>query len=96
MNKDDQPSKASGPKVVSVMGRVAKGAPRNWVRAVPGLPMREVLMETSVMLGCITALTRQAIERPADATVLLRAVHYMGGMARAMIDGQLSEPSKAD
>ncbi|MFB4390540.1 MULTISPECIES: DUF3077 domain-containing protein [unclassified Pseudomonas] len=96
MSKDDQPNNTPGLKIVSVAGRAPKGAPRNWVQATPGLPMREVLLETSVMLGCITALTWQAIDRPADTSVLLRATHYMSGMAKAMIEGQLVEPGKGD
>ncbi|MDF0732667.1 DUF3077 domain-containing protein [Pseudomonas entomophila] len=91
MSKDDQPNNTSGLKVVSVVGRARKGVPRTWVQAVSGLPTQEVLMETSVMLGCIMALTHQALERPKDAKVLMRATHYMSGMAKAMIDGQLPQ-----
>lgn len=96
MSKDDRTNDPAGLKIVSMVGRAAIGAPRNWVQAVPGLPMREVLMEVSVMLGCITVLTRQALDRPADAKLLLRVTHHLSGMAKAMIEGQLAQPPKVE
>lgn len=89
MEKDDQPKRAAGLNVVSVVGRVRKGNHRDWVQCVPGLPAREVLQETLQILECITGLSKKALENPAQAKPLLRATYYLSGMAKAMIDGQI-------
>lgn len=54
--------------------------------------MQDVLQETSIILGCITGLTYQALSKPKEAQTLMRATYYLSGMAKAMIDGQLPGP----
>lgn len=89
MNKDDWPKGPGQLKIVSLAVRAGRHSIRNWVQAIPGLPTREVLQETSVILGVITGLTQQALVKPREAQTLMRATYYLSGLAKAMIDGQL-------
>lgn len=59
------------------------------------LPMRTALMEASSIMGCITELTRKAIDRPGDRKVMMQATYYLAGMAKALIDGQLQQLRQA-
>jgi len=89
MDKDEQAKRSGELKIVSLAGRTRRRSVCDWVQAIPGLPMAEVLQETSIILGCITALTQQALSKPKEAQTLMRATYYISGMAKAMIDGQL-------
>ncbi|MOA53792.1 hypothetical protein D3C78_1773060 [compost metagenome] len=89
MGTDDRSKGEGGLKVVSLVARTAQLGPRDWVQAVPGLPAKEVLEETTVILGCIATLTRQSLLKPAEAQTLLQASYYLSGMAKVMIQGQL-------
>ncbi|MEW9678656.1 DUF3077 domain-containing protein [Pseudomonas sp. TE50-2] len=89
MDKDEQAKRSGELKIVSLVGRTRRRSVRDWVQAIPGLPTAEVLQETSIILGCITALTYQALSQPKEAQTLMRATYYLSGMAKAMIDGQL-------
>jgi hypothetical protein len=93
VSRDEESKDKVGLKVVSLAARAGRYSIRNWVRAVPGLPTRDVLQETSVILGVITGLTQQALLKPREAQTLMRATYYLSGLAKAMIDGQL--PVKA-
>jgi len=59
------------------------------VQMKPQLPMRTALTEASNIMGCITEITRKAIDRPGDRKVMMQATYYLAGMAKALIDGQL-------
>lgn len=89
MDKDEQAKGIGDPKIISLVERVRRHSARDWVQAIPGLPMQDVLQETSIILGCITGLTYQALSKPKEAQTLMRATYYLSGMAKAMIDGQL-------
>ncbi|WP_063545296.1 DUF3077 domain-containing protein [Pseudomonas putida] len=90
MDNDDQSNKRDGLKLVSAPARIRREPRMAWVQAIPGLPPKETLMEISTLLGCVTELTRRAIDKPQDAEPLMRATHYLCGMSKAMIDGQLT------
>ncbi|QXH49659.1 DUF3077 domain-containing protein [Pseudomonas fakonensis] len=89
MGNDDQSKGEGGQGIVSLVQYAGKRGPRDWVQAIPGQPIKEVLEETSIMLGCISTLTRQALQKPSEAKTLMRATYYLSGMAKAMIQGQL-------
>jgi len=89
MDKDDHAKGTADLKIVSLAGRTKRYSVRDWVQAIPGLPTEDVLQETTIILGCITGLTYQALSQPKDAQTLMRATYYLSGMAKAMIDGQL-------
>ncbi|MBV4504057.1 DUF3077 domain-containing protein [Pseudomonas sp. BW13M1] len=89
MDKDEHAKGTAGLKIVSLAGRIKRYSVRDWVQAIPGLPTEDVLQETTIILGCITGLTYQALSQPKDAQTLMRATYYLSGMAKAMIDGQL-------
>lgn len=59
------------------------------MQAAPGLQARAVLKEASIILGCVTGLTQQALAKPSEAQALMRATFYLSGLARVMIEGQL-------
>ena len=59
------------------------------VQMKPALPLRTALVEASVIMGCITELTRKAIDKPADRKNAMLATCYLAAMAKALIDGQL-------
>ena len=65
------------------------------VQMRPQLPMRTALMEASGIMGCITEITRKAIDRPGDRKVMMKATFYLAGMAKALIDGQLQQMRQA-
>ncbi|QXI40524.1 DUF3077 domain-containing protein [Pseudomonas xantholysinigenes] len=90
MDKDDWPKGPGQLKIISLAAHAGRQPIRNWVQAIPGLPTRAVLQETAVILGVITGLTQQALVKPREAQTLMRATYYLSGMAKAMIDGQLS------
>ncbi|QXH58687.1 DUF3077 domain-containing protein [Pseudomonas maumuensis] len=89
MDKDEQAKDNGEAKIVSLAGRARQRSIRDWVQAVPGLSTAQVLQETSIILGCITGLTHQALSQPKEAQTLMRATYYLSGLAKAMIDGQL-------
>ncbi|MFT0866351.1 DUF3077 domain-containing protein [Pseudomonas sp. CAM1A] len=89
MDKDEQAKGSGELKIVSLVGRTKRYSVRDWVQAIPGLPTEDVLRETTIILGCITSLTYQALSQPKEAQTLMRATYYLSGMAKAMIDGQL-------
>ncbi|MBI6897890.1 DUF3077 domain-containing protein [Pseudomonas putida] len=89
MDKDEHAKGNADLKIVSLAGRIKRYSVRDWVQAIPGLPTEDVLQETTIILGCITGLTYQALSQPKDAQTLMRATYYLSGMAKAMIDGQL-------
>ncbi|WP_411382760.1 DUF3077 domain-containing protein [Pseudomonas sp. L7] len=90
MDNDDQSNRNAGLKVVSAVPRIRRPPRLAWVQAIPGLPPKETLMEVSSMLGCVTELTHRALNTPRDAEPLMRAMYYLSGMSKAMIDGQLA------
>lgn len=94
MSKDDESKGEGASKVLSLVERAVQRGPRDWVQAVPGMPIKEVLQETTIMLGCIATLTRQALQKPSEAQALLRATYYLSGMAKVMIEGQLPAVQK--
>ncbi|EKT4484230.1 DUF3077 domain-containing protein [Pseudomonas putida] len=61
----------------------------------PQLPMTTALTEASSIMGCITEITRKAIDRPGDRKVMMQATFYLAGMAKALIDGQLLQIRQA-
>ena len=65
------------------------------VQMKPQLPMRTALMEASSIMGCMTEITRKAIDRPGDRKVMMQATVYLAGMAKALIDGQLLQMRQA-
>ncbi|WP_049696161.1 DUF3077 domain-containing protein [Pseudomonas fulva] len=77
-----------GPTVVNATRRFAS-AGTDLVQMKPALPLRTALVEASVIMGCITELTRKAIDKPADRKNAMLATCYLGAMAKALIDGQL-------
>ena len=89
MDKDEHAKGIGDLKIVSLVGRTKRYAVRDWVQAIPGMPTEDVLQETTIILGCITGLTYQALSQPKEAQTLMRATYYLSGMAKAMIDGQL-------
>lgn len=96
MGNDDQSKGEGGQGIVSLVQYAGKHGPRDWVQAIPGLPIKQVLEETSIMLGCISTLTRQALQKPSEAKALMRATYYLSGMAKAMIQGQLPAVQSKD
>lgn len=96
MGNDDQSKGEGGQGIVSLVQYAGKQGPRDWVQAIPGLPIKQVLEETSIMLGCISTLTRQALQKPSEAKALMRATYYLSGMAKAMIQGQLPAVQSKD
>nr|WP_314483691.1 DUF3077 domain-containing protein [uncultured Pseudomonas sp.] len=87
---NDIPSGARGPTVVDAARRFA-GAGTELVQMKAELPLRTALMEASAIMGCITELTRKAIDKPADRKGVMLATCYLAGMAKALIDGQLQQ-----
>lgn len=90
MDNDDQLNKNAGLNVVSAVTRIHRQPRLAWVQAIPGLPPKETLMEVSSMLDCVTELAHRAINMPRDAKPLMRALYYLSGMSKAMVDGQLA------
>lgn len=88
----DTPQESSNLNVVPAAGRFCNG---ELVQMKAQLPMRTALMETSSIMGCITELTRKAIDRPGDRKVVMQATYYLAGMAKALIDGQLQQLRQA-
>ncbi|MFA7893137.1 DUF3077 domain-containing protein [Pseudomonas putida] len=76
------------PTVVNAARRFAS-ASTELVQMKPALPLRTALMEASAIMGCITELTRKAIDKPADRKNAMLATCYLAAMAKALIDGQL-------
>ncbi|MDV9034257.1 DUF3077 domain-containing protein [Pseudomonas sp. RAC1] len=91
MGSDDQSSKGPELKVISAMDRLRRKPRMDWVQAIPGLPAKDTLMEISAIMGCVTELTRRAINHPREAAALMRATFYLSGMSKAMIDGQVAQ-----
>jgi hypothetical protein len=91
MGNDDQPKGEGLHNIVSLVERTRPHGARDWVQAIPGLSMKDVLEEATVVLGCIGTLTRQALNKPGEAQTLMRASYYLSGMAKAMIQGQVPE-----
>lgn len=77
-----------GPTVVNAARRFASTG-TDLIQMKPALPLRTALMEASAIMGCITELTRKAIDRPADRKNVMLATCYLAAMAKALIDGQL-------
>ncbi|MNN48441.1 hypothetical protein D3C81_1629170 [compost metagenome] len=91
---NDTPKDNSKLKVVRAAGRFGN-AGTELVQMNTQLPMRTALMEASSIMGCITELTRKAIDRPGDRKVMMQATYYLAGMAKALIDGQLQQLRQA-
>lgn len=89
MDKDEQSQERPKLKVIALAQRGKQLPTRHWVQATPGLQTREVLEEAAVILGCVTGLTQQALDKPREAQTLMRATFYLSGLARVMIEGQL-------
>ncbi|WP_194790408.1 DUF3077 domain-containing protein [Pseudomonas sp. UFMG81] len=89
MDNDDRGKGEGELKIISLVDRIKRYTVRDWVRAIPGMPPQEVLQETTIILGCITGLTHQALRQPKEAQTLMRATYYLSGMVKAMIEGQL-------
>ncbi|RCL25179.1 hypothetical protein C6A77_14800 [Pseudomonas sp. AFG_SD02_1510_Pfu_092] len=87
---NDTPKDNSKLNVVRAAGRFGTGG-AELVEMKAQLPMRTALMEASNIMGCITELTRKAIDRPGDRKVMMQATYYLAGMAKALIDGQLQQ-----
>ncbi|MDP9665050.1 DUF3077 domain-containing protein [Pseudomonas fulva] len=85
---NDITSPPQGPTVVNATRRFAS-AGTDLVQMKPALPLRTALVEASVIMGCITELTRKAIDKPADRKNAMLATCYLAAMAKALIDGQL-------
>lgn len=86
---DNEPTRPTqGPTVVNAARRFAS-AGSDLVQMKPALPLRTALMEASSIMGCITELTRKAIDKPADRKNAMLATCYLAAMAKALIDGQL-------
>ncbi|MGE8321456.1 MAG: DUF3077 domain-containing protein [Pseudomonas sp.] len=90
----DTPKENSTLNVVRAAGRFGHGG-AELVQMKTQLPMRTALMEASSIMGCITELTRKAIDRPGDRKVMMQATYYLAGMAKALIDGQLQQLRQA-
>lgn len=90
----DTPKESSNLNVVPAAGRFGNGG-TELVQMKAQLPMRTALMEASSIMGCITELTRKAIDRPGDRKVMMQATYYLAGMAKALIDGQLQQLRQA-
>jgi len=91
---DNDTPKSSKLNVVPAASRFGN-ADAELVQMKPQLPMRTALTEASGIMGCITEITRKAIDRPADRKVMMQATFYMAGMAKALIDGQLQQVRQA-
>ncbi|MEN5033738.1 DUF3077 domain-containing protein [Pseudomonas sp. TWI929] len=92
--ENDTPKNSSKLNVVPAASRFGN-ADAELVQMKPQLPMRTALMEASSIMGCITEITRKAIDRPSDRKVMMKATFYLAGMAKALIDGQLHQLRQA-
>lgn len=90
----DTPKESSNLNVVRAAGRFGNGG-AELVQMNAQLPMRTALMEASSIMGCITELTRKAIDRHGDRKAMMQATYYLAGMAKALIDGQLQQLRQA-
>ena len=90
----DTPKESTNLNVVRAAGRFANGG-AELVQMKAQLPMRTALMEASSITGCITELTRKAIDRAGDRKAMMQATYYLAGMAKALIDGQLQQLRQA-
>ncbi|SPO54756.1 conserved protein of unknown function [Pseudomonas sp. JV551A1] len=90
----DTPKENSKLNVVSAASRFGNGG-TELVQMNAQLTMRTALMEASSIMGCITELTRKAIDRPSDRKAMMQATYYLAGMAKALIDGQLQQLRQA-
>ena len=91
---NDTPQNSSKLNVVSAASRFGN-ANAELVQMKPQLPLRPALMEASSIMGCITEITRKAIDRPGDRKAMMQATFYLAGMAKALIDGQLLQMRQA-
>ncbi|MCE0964429.1 DUF3077 domain-containing protein [Pseudomonas sp. NMI4491_12] len=91
---DNDNPKSSKLNVVRAASRFGN-ADAELVQMKPQLPMRTALMEASSIMGCMTEITRKAIDRPGDRKVMMQATVYLAGMAKAVIDGQLLQMRQA-
>ena len=91
---DNDTPKSSKLNVVRAASRFGN-ADAELVQMKPQLPMRAALTEASSIIGCITEITRKAIDRPGDRKVMMQATFYLAGMAKALIDGQLLQVRQA-
>lgn len=92
--ENDTPQNSSKLNVVCAASRFGN-ANAELVQMKPQLPLRTALMEASSIMGCITEITRKAIDRPGDRKVMMQATFYLAGMAKALIDGQLLQMRQA-
>ena len=92
--ENDTPQNSSKLNVVSAASRFGN-ANAELVQMKPQLPLRTALMEASSIMGCITEITRKAIDRPGDRKAMMQATFYLAGMAKALIDGQLLQMRQA-
>jgi len=89
MREDDQAKQPGQGYVLRLAERSHRGEVCDWVQAIPGMPVLDVLEETSQILDCVTHLARQALRKPSEAKPLLQATCYLGSMAKVMLEGQL-------
>ncbi|WP_025752734.1 MULTISPECIES: DUF3077 domain-containing protein [unclassified Pseudomonas] len=89
---NDTPQNSSKLNVVCAASRFGNA---ELVQMKPQLPLRTALMEASSIMGCITEITRKAIDRPRDRKAMMQATFYLAGMAKALIDGQLLQMRQA-
>ena len=89
---NDTPQNSSKLNVVCAASRFGNA---ELVQMKPQLPLRTALMEASSIMGCITEITRKAIDRPGDRKAMMQATFYLAGMAKALIDGQLLQMRQA-
>ena len=90
----ETPKNSSKPTVVRAASRFGN-SDAELVQMKPQLPIRTALMEASGIMGCITEITRKAIDRPDDRQVMMKATYYLAGMAKSLIDGQLLQMRQA-
>ncbi|MDI3369776.1 MULTISPECIES: DUF3077 domain-containing protein [Pseudomonas] len=89
---NDTPQNSSKLNVVCAASRFGNA---ELVQMKPQLPLRTALMEASSIMGCITEITRKAIDRPGDRKAMMQATFYLAGMTKALIDGQLLQMRQA-
>ncbi|GLO13465.1 hypothetical protein PPUJ20028_20460 [Pseudomonas putida] len=92
--ENDTPQNSNTLNVVRAASRFGN-ADAELVQMKPQLPFSTALMEASSIMGCITEITRKAIDRPGDRKVMMTATFYLAGMAKALIDGQLLQMRQA-
>lgn len=87
MSNDVKDGSLAGPQSIGV-GTFGEGVEESighrLFRVVPGHDLDFVLEQSSLIMGCVYKLTREASLAPDDTLVL--AAHYLSGMAKALIE----------